>query len=269
MDSYEANFNELPHIFEAGIGAASVASDGVGDGKIWAYPFPLTSQNTLKYYTIEMGDDVGCQEMSDAFVESFKISGNAREGLMVDANWIGRNLADATFSGGATAPTIVASDIIVFGGSKLYIDAPGGTIGTTEITKTLLSFELDVTTGLTAKATNETKDYSLVYFNKDAFSVKLKMVYEHNTNAVAQRDIYEAATNRLIRLDFLGAAFGSAGTSFTNYTFRIDAAGVYDTFTYGDNDGNSTVEAEMILGYDDVAAEGVELTVVNELGSLP
>lgn len=269
MDSIEANFNELPHIFEGGIKAATATADGGGDGYIYAYPLPISSQNTTKYYTIEQGDDELVQEISDGFVESFKISGNAREGLMVEAKWIGRNLTDTTFSGGASVPTIIPSDIIVFGGSELYIDAVDGTIGITEITKTLLSFELDVTTGLTAKATNETKDYSLVYYNKEAFSATLKLVYEHNSDVDSQRDLYEAATPRLVRLDFLGTAFGTGGTDYDNYTFRVNAAGVYTTFTQGDNDGNATVEAEMMFGYDKTAAQGLELIVVNELSSLP
>ena len=127
---------------------------------------PTTSPNTIKTYTIEGGDNQLAQESDYCFVESFKISGNAGEGVMMEATWRGRDVVDTTFTGALTAPTLIPGDHIVFGGSNLYIDAVGGTIGTTEITSTLLSFELDVTTGLKAKFTNLGKDFDFVYFDR-------------------------------------------------------------------------------------------------------
>jgi hypothetical protein len=133
----------------------------------------------------------------------------------------------------------------------------------------LLSFELDVTTGLKAKWTNLGKDFDFVYFDRGSYSATLKLVYEHNSAADGQRDLYEAATPRLIQLKFVGGAVGTPGTTYSVKTFIINAPGVYTAMPVGDVDGNATVEAELKIGYDLTDAQGLNFIVVNELSALP
>jgi len=268
FDPIEATFQQLPYLLEAGVEAETPTQDGAGTGYVYAYAFPTTAQRTIRTYTLEMGDDQLCQETDYAFVESFKLSGNAAEGIMMEASWLGRDIVDASFTGALSAPTLVPSSHLVFGGSSLYIDAVGGTIGTTAIASTLLSFELDVTTGLKPKFTNLGKDFDFIYFDRGSFSATLKMVYEHNSAADGQRDLYEAATPRLIRLYFVGGALGTPATESV-YNFRIDAAGIYTSMPQGDVDGNATVEATMKIGHDLTASSGLGFRVVNESSALP
>ena len=267
FDAIEATFQQLPHILEAGIRTDTPASDG--SGYVYEYAMPTTAVNTIKTYTIEGGDNQLAQEADYCFVESFKISGNAGEGVMMEATWRGRDVVDTTFTGALSAPTLIPGDHIVFGGSTLAIDAVGGTLGATVIASTLLSFELDVTTGLKAKFTNLGKDFDFVYFDRGSFSATLKLVYEHNAAADAQRDLYEAATPRQLRLKFVGPALGTPGSTYTTLGLEIDAAGVYTAMPYGDVDGNATVEAEMQIGYDMTAALGLTIRVINELSAIP
>lgn len=267
FDAIEATFQQLPHILEAGIRTDTPASDG--SGYVYEYVMPTTAPNTIKTYTIEGGDNQLAQESDYCFVESFKISGNAGEGVMMEATWRGRDAVDTTFTGALTAPTLIPGDHIVFGGSTLAIDAVGGTLGATVIASTLLSFELDVTTGLKAKFTNLGKDFDFVYFDRGSFSATLKLVYEHNAAADGQRDLYEAATPRQIRLRFVGPALGTPGSTYTTLGLEIDAAGVYTAMPFGDVDGNATVEAEMQIGYDLTAALGLTIRVINELSAIP
>jgi hypothetical protein len=269
FDPIEATFQQLPYILEAGVSIESPTQDGGGTDYIYAYAFPTTALNTLETYTIEMGDNQLAQETDYAFVESFKLSGNAGEGVMMEATWIGRSVVDASFTGALSVPALTPDDHILFGGSNLYIDAVGGTIGTTEIVSTLLSFELDVTTGYKAKWTNLGKDFDFVYFDGDSFSATLKLVFEHNAAADAQRDLYEVATPRLIRLKFTGGAVATGGTVYDNNTLIINAAGIYTAMPFGDIDGNATVEAEMKIGYDLTGTKGLDFVVVNELSALP
>lgn len=269
FDPIEATFQQLPYIFEAGVNIEVPTQDGAGSDYIYAYAYPSTALGTIETYTIEGGDNQLVQEMEYSFVESFKISGNAAEGVMMEANWIGRQVTDTSFTGALSIPTLVPGDHITFGGSNLYIDAVGGSIGSTEITSTLLSFELDVTTGWLAKFTNAAKYFDYVQWVRNSFSATLKLVYEHNASADAQRDLYEAATPRLVQLKFTGNAVGTPGTTYSNMTFIINAAGVYTSFPASDQDGNATVEAEMQIGHDLTASQGLDFIVVNELSSLP
>ena len=268
FDPVEATFQQLPYIFEAGVAAETPTQDGAGSGYIYAYAMPTTAMNELNTYTIEGGDNVEAQEVEYGFVESFKISGNAAEGVMVEANWIGRQVNDTTFTPALTVPALVAGDHIVFGGSELYIDAVGGAIGTTQVSNTLLSFELDVTTGYRGKWTNEAKYFDFIYWDRGSYSATLKLVYEHNATSEGQKDLYEAGTPRLFRLNFIGNALGTPATE-SNLSFRIDAAGVYTEMPDGDVDGNATKEATVQVGYDATAALGLEFRVVNELSALP
>ena len=270
FDPVEATFQQLPYIFEAGVAAESPTQDGSGSDYIYNYVMPTTSMNTLNTYTLEGGDNVQAREMEYGFVESFKLSGNAGEGVMMESSWRGRQLTDTTFTPALSVPTLTAGDHIVFGGSSLYIDAVGGTIGSTEISNTLLSFELDVTTGYKAKYTNEAKYFDFIYWDRGSYSATLKLTFEQNSTSEAQVDLFEAVTPRQFRLEFTGNAFGTGGTTYSNHTFLIDCAGTYlSNPTVSDNDGNNTWEMEIGIGYDLTAALGLEFTVVNELSALP
>lgn len=270
FDPVEATFQQIPYLFEAGVAIETPTQDGTGSGYIYEYIMATTTIPTIETYTIEMGDDVLVQETDYAFVEAFKITGNAAEGVMMSADWVGRDVVDTTFTGALSAPTLIPADHIVFGGSNLYVDAVGGTLGNTEITSTLLSFELDVKTGRKAKWTNLAKEFDYAYFDAGSFEATLKLVYENDSNGTGQRDLFEAGTPRQLRLNFTGAAVAdNTGATYNNLTFHIDCAGVYTAMPMGDKDGNNTIEAEMKIGYDLTATLGLTFRVVNELSSLP
>ena len=268
LDPVEATFQQLPYILEAGISIETPTQDGAGTDYIYAYSLPTTAQNTIRTYTIEGGNNELVQDMEYSFVESFKLAGNAAEGVMMESSWIGRQVTDGSFAA-VSAPTLIPADNIVFGGSNFYIDAVGGTIGSTEITSTLLKMELDVTTGVRPKFTNAQKYFDFTYFDKGSFSGTLKLTYEHNSSSDSQRDIYEAGTPQLYRLLFTGAGVGTPGTTYSNMTLIIDCAGVYTEFKRTDVDGNDADEVTIQIGHDLTASLGLTITVVNELSALP
>ncbi len=269
FDPIEATFQQLPYLFEAGVATEVPTQDGAGSGYIYAYTFPSTSLNALTTYTIEGGNNQQVQEMEYSFVRRFKISGNQAEGVMMEAEWIGRQVKDASFTAALSVPTLVPGDHISFGGSNLYLDAAGGTIGSTEVTSMLYSFELDVETGYVPVPTNRFKYFDYVQWVGTSFNATLKMVYRHNTSAETEKaTYYEGNLARLVRLAFTGNALSTPGTE-TNLNFRIDAAGVYTEMSLGDVDGNDVKRVTMQIGHDLTASKGLEFRVVNELTTLP
>jgi len=271
FDPVEATFQQLPYLFEAGVASESPTQDGTGSGYIYAYSMPTSAMNTLNTYTLEHGNNVQAREMEYSFIESFKLSGNAAEGVMMEAAWRGRQSSDASFTGALAVPTIIPADNLVFGGSTLAIDAVGGTLGATTISNTLLSFELDVTTGYKAKFTNAAKYFDFIYWDRDTFNAVLKLTFEHNTTSEAQVDLFEANTPRQYRLEFTGAAVSdNTGATHDNLKFRIDCAGTYiNNPEFTDNDGNNVWSMEVQVGYDLTATLGLNFLVVNELSALP
>ncbi len=268
LDPIDATFQQLPYLFEMGVAEEVATQDGAGTGYIYAYAMPTTAINALSLYTIEGGNNEQAEEASAVFCSKFKISGNQAEGVMMEGELIGRAISDTTFTGALTIPTLVPGDHINFGGSQLFIDEPGGTLGATEITCTLYSFELDVETGWAGVFANCRKDYAHIQWLQENFSATLKLVYKHNTTAETEKTRKAANTARQIRLSFAGNALGTPATEST-LSFRVDAAGAYEEMTHGDVDGNDVKEATLRIGYDLTAALGLEFRVVNELTALP
>ncbi len=263
----EATFEQLPYIFAAGIkNTVTGAADGVGTSKIYAYAFPTTSANTIKTYTIEGGDNQAAEEMEYSFVTGFKLSGKPREALMVSADWIGRQISTSTYTGAIAVPTV---EEIPFATGVLYLDAIGGTIGTTLKSNTLLGMEVDVKTGLQPVWTGDGQLY-FAFHKQVAPEITVKMTFEHDTTSVAEKAIWRAQTARLLRLQFTGSAVGTPGTTYSKKTLRLDMAGKWEKFDKLDEiDGNDVVSGTFRARYNGTAAQFATFTVVNELTALP
>lgn len=268
MAATPATYEQLLHILEAGIKTVGTgAADGPGSGKVYAYTTPTTTVNTIKTYTIETGDNQQAEEMAYCFVTKFTLSGERGQAVMMSADWIGRGVSGTTFTGSLTVP--VVKEILSALGS-LYID--NTTIGTTQVTETLLAWELSVETGWKAKWTIDglATVFAFHYFDRDAFSAEFSATYEHNATAVAEKTKFRQNAVRLIRLQIAGDALTTPGTTYSYKTLRIDMAAKYTSFEALDaDDGNSIIDCKAQVGYDPTAALGLSITVVNELASVP
>ena len=261
FDAVPATFEQLPIILSAGVkDVVSGTTDTGGSGKVYTYTFPTTSQNTLRTWTLEGGDDSGAEEMEYSFVESFEISGNGGEAVMMSANWIGRQVSTASFTS-LSVPTV---EEVLFGNGKLYID--GTTIGTTQVTNTLLGFSLNVNTGIVTKFTAEGQKY-FSFATQTKPEVLLNVTFEHNASAVTEKATWRAGTARLIRLNITGNALTTAGT-FATKLLRVDLAGKWEKFDkIGETNGNDIVTGTFRANYDPTAAKFAEIKVVNQTAS--
>jgi hypothetical protein len=264
----EATFEQLPYTLAAGIkNVVTGVADGVGAGKIYAYPLPLLSANTIKTYTIESGDNQQAEEMEYAFVSEFTIAGETQGALMVNDTWQGRQWTPAAFTGALSAPEV---EPILFQKGKLYIDAVGGTLGNTLISSTLMGMTLSVKTGWVA---NFTGDGELYFTNiehvADQMEVLLNITFRHNATAVTEKANWRAQTPRQLRLAFQGSAL-AAGTTYSAKTFQIDLAGKWERFEpLSERNGMMISTGIFRARYNATADLFANLTVVNALASLP
>ena len=264
FDDSPLTFEQAMYPFSAGIQTIAASADGAGSGKVWLYTFPTTAVNTIKTWTIEHGDNIQAREMEYSFCESFAISFNAGEVVNISSNWIGRQWSNTTFTAALTAPTV---EEILTSKGKLYIDAATATIGTTQVTSTLLSGTLNVTTGWKPVWTADGNLY-FSFAKNTAPGITLDLVYEHNTSSEAEYAAFVARTTRQIQLSFVGSALTSAGT-FTTKILSINLAGTYETWdAFGDQDGNNTVSCTFRAAYDSTAALFANIAVVNEVASI-
>lgn len=265
MEATEATFEQLPHILEAGVKTATPVQDGAGTDYIYTYAFPTTAKNTIKTYTIEGGDDQQEEEFAHAFVEKFVISGKGKEALMMSADWLGRQVAPSTFTA-LSAPTV---ETILFQKGKLYIDAIGGTIGTTQVTSTLLGMDLSITTGWHTKYTADGNLY-FTYLDCTMPEVLLNMTWVHNATAVTEKANWRAQTARLVQVKFEGTAVATPGTTYSVKTLIGNLAGKWDRFEkIGEQDGNDIVNGIFRARYNSTASLFASILVINELSALP
>lgn len=266
----DATFEQLPYIFNAGVYNTTATTDsGSGYIREWTVqnvstdPIESTDLQTLMF---EAGDNNEVETMRFGFVREFNITGNAAEAMAVSAIVQGREVTGGqSYTAGLSVPTV---ESILFSKGKLYIDPSSDTIGTTQVSNTMIAADLSMITGWQAVMTADGRiDFSFI--KRIADEITLAITYEHNGSATAEKAAWRAQTERAIRLIFEGTALTSAGT-YTYKTFIIDLWGKYSSFdALTDLDGNDTVVANFRAAYSSTAANKARFTVVNNLATLP
>lgn len=264
FDDSPLTFEQAMYPFSAGIQTVAATADGAGSGFIWAYSFPTTAVNTIKTYTIEHGDNIQAREMEYSFCESFTITFNAGEVVNISSNWIGRQWSNVSFTGALTAPTV---EEILTSKCRVFIDAATATAGTSQVTNTVLSGTLNVTTGWKAVWTADGNLYFSFAKNTQP-EITLDLTYEHNSSSETEYTAFVNQTPRNILLKFEGGTLASAGT-YTYKTLLVSLLGTYETWdAFGEQDGNNTVSCSFRSAYESTASAFASITVVNEVASI-
>lgn len=268
LPAHPATYEQLGHVLDMGMHTAAASQDGAGTDYIRVYTWPTTtvySASDLTTYTIEGGDNAGAEVMEMCHAVEFTLDFKAGEAATLSATINGRQVVPQAFTG---ALSLIDVEEILTSKAKLYIDDASGTIGTTQVSGTLLSGSLKVTTGWRGvPAADGSLYFSFIKQVKPV--VTLDLTYEHNGSAVAEKAKWRAGTARLVRLEFTGNAVATGGTTYSNKMLVVDLAGKYTKFAaLGDEDGDDTVTASFRGGYNSTAALFGSITLVNELASL-
>ena len=264
MPSTELTFEQVVHILEAGVG--TVTPTGTGP-YVYTYTFPTgTSVNTIKTYTIEAGNvlvPTDVQRMEYGFVTEFEFSGEAQGAWEMSATWQGRQLTTSTFTASLALPTVEEA---LFSKTKLYIDASGGTVGTTQVTGVLMGASVKATTGIQAVPVGD----GVLYFAAHKFirpTIEFSLILELEENAgssvvATERAAFSNNDVRLFKLDVPG--------SDANHNFAQEWAGKYDSVgNYEDKDGNTTVQLDGHVVYSSVDSLFWRAIVTNNLATIP
>ncbi len=265
----EATFEQIHYMLEGGIAIEVATQDGAGTDYIYNYVTGTTSINTLRYFTLESGDNSQALEMEYAHCTDFTLSSNFGESMMMSSNWVGRQASQVSFTG---ALSQTAVEEILGGNGTIYLDATSGSYGGTQLTAgTVLSLDISHTTGWKQKFTvdNSLLFFHSTYFDVNSWDFTMNVTMVYGAASIAEYDNYVGETYRLCRLLFDGSAFGTPGTTYSNHTLLIDVAGYWESMSkVGEQDGNSIIEGVFKGGYDTVDASALDITVVNELTAL-
>ena len=261
---------QFPYICAASIkDVVSGSADGAGSGKIYTYPFSTTTMNSVKAYTWEVGDNQQAWEGNYGGCVAFNISGGGgadADPIMMSADWVIREWAKTTFTAALSVPAV---NSLVFAKSKLFIDAIGGTIGTTQKTGTMVDFALRVDPGMRLMRTGDGQLYYTDIDLRAMPSVRLELGMLYNANTIAQIDNYLARTHVLLEIDCIGDDLGTAGTTYSTKKVRIQLPGYWEDFSGLDGvQGGDRVTGTFVSKYNPTASLGPQIICVNELASL-
>jgi len=265
VDDSELTFEEGPLPFALGIDdVVTGVADGAGTGKLYDYVLGISTDPGFKTGTLEAGDDFEVEEMEHSFAAQITLKGAAGEAWMYSASLVGRR---ATVSSFTAALALVSVEEVLFSRTKLYIDAGGGTIGTTLKSSTLLASEVTIKTGLQPVFTADGELY-FTFAKRTEPEVVMKITFEHDGTASAEKTAWRNQTVRLIQLLCEGSTLGTPG-AYTKKTFRVRLAGKWEKFDKLDEkDGNDVVQGTFRALYSSADALYAQFLFVNQRAAL-
>lgn len=256
-------FEQFPHILQGSLG--KVLPTG-SNPYTWLYRVPTDGTSPiLQPYTLVLGNRLASSDvrvLPYCFVADWEAKGEAGKNWTISANWKGARYTAGTFATIAL-PTV---EDVVFAKTKLYIDAAGGTIGTTQKLGVLLGASIKYTSGIEMVPVGDGNLYAVAHkIGKPSVSISLKLEVEQaaGVSIVAQeRAFHDSNTPRLIRLDAGGS--GSKKMIF-------DLAALYDNFgkyeKQGEQDTAVTIDGH--CDYNSAADLFFAATIINTLSAIP
>lgn len=245
-----ATYEDLMYFASGLFGAGSSAGTGP---YTWTYAAPTTAAPTPVIYTAEFADATGAPyEANGVLVNTLSISGEAGGLWECQSNLLGETIVSAAMTTGLAARDVNA---IAMADTVLYMDTWGGTMGTTSVASTLISFALEVNTNRHLKLF--AGSVSPQNWGEGKWEGTLRLALEFNAAAKAlldalvapailQRQIELRATNstRIAKIQFCGTK--SSGTTL-----------------FGDRDGNMTIEFTFEGTYHSTYANWLKLILTN------
>ena len=218
---------------------------------------PQTATDDLATFTLKAGFTGNVYKFERCCVNkaTFKFDSSAGNPtwLMTLEIWARIVTPGATFDALSERARTIVNTL----GTALYLDEPGGTIGTTAKVGYLRSGEIVIDNQIEEKFFSEDTATSAVDFGRgeQLFTGSVVMEFKDDTEFAKMR----AGTSRKLRIQQTGALIGSTPT--TNFTLRFDfgvAQWMAPTFSYN---GQNAVMTHGFMGYKS-ATVAVPMTAV-------
>ena len=223
-----------------------------------AYLWAFTPGTTLDPATMEWYDGARGWEMGGTYVDKIKIAGSVTDETIVTADLFGMSLETATMTAALTDRT---PDFIEGWETKMYLDALGDTPGTTQVTGTLINWDIEIANNTKRKYFAEnTQDAGAIII--DALDITGKLTFEASNAAAATAFAdWDAVTEKLLRLDFgNNEVISGADTKFVT----VDLPGAWDALDLGGTDeGTRVYELSLQYIYDPTNAFGLQIRAQN------
>ena len=253
-----ASYEDLPYWLDSLFGEAT---PGAGPGYSRAYAAPVATAPAPRILSLTHGDGtVGAYQLVGGVLSEFTLRLEPKKEITVNGTLIGSSIAADTLEALSTRTVnpIMAGDV-----TTLFLDAWGGTIGTTALTKCFLrSMELKIRTNRTLRYCVGSVTASDYIHKPWESTLKLKLEWNATSKAVIDALVGGATTQRQFQADFSGG---------TNKTLQIQYTGTIaePPAIFEDDDGVVTTSFTLRRTYHGTFANWCKMTVANAVTSLP
>ncbi len=208
--------------------------------------------------TLEWHDGANQWQMLGTRVNQLELAGSVREAPMVTAELLGTALALATLTGSLSQRT---PDFINPWEAKLYIDAFGGTPGSTNIANFLISYSLSINNNLGRKFWADNVDSAGAVIAGELEITGTFLIEAVASQADTEFAAWRAGTKRLLRLELGNNEI--AEDALTKFV-KIDLPGAWTAADLGQVDEQTRAyELSFQYVYDPTLAAGVKFQVQN------
>jgi len=248
---------DIIYMLDSGI-KGSVSPTGTNP-YTYVFAAPTTASGAPRSRTLEFYDGSQCHEMNGALLESITFTGaDGTDNVTFQANFIGKQIVPTTVTGALSSRSF---SLLPAQSCALYVDSAAGTIGSTQISSTLIDWSLTINTGIHTKFFMDGGSVATSY-GVGTMDAQLKCTFEYNSDAHTQLTNYIAGTAQLVRVK----AATTAGTHYVNFDMGAVATSIEPLF--GDRDGNTT----LAVTYDAITDTGafanyLKVTAVNNVSA--
>ena len=216
-----ASYEELIWWLNLALKGSSLSGSTTGStppGYTYAFT-PTAASDDLATATFKCGDGSAAYVFDRGVVNTLTLRWNPA-GTGADAYWAISATILCRFQGTTTfdAPAAVTRHKIVAKGTKVYLDATGGTIGTTQVTNQIRSGSITITNNVEEKIFSESSSVTADDFARGEQVISFDLMRE--LTADTEFALARAGTVRKLRIEKTGDAIGTSPT--TNYLLRID-----------------------------------------------
>lgn len=252
-----ATFEDILFALYAGVNGAPTVTPSAPN-YLYEFPFPLTSAWTAQSYTFEYSYSTAALTAAGALCQKLGIKGEAsKQWELSMSGFYKTHNQNATLTPALTDRTV---QMILTPITELYMDVAGGTVGTTAFANTLLSFSIDIDTGIKPIFTASALEPSSWVTDKYVVDLSIDMLY---TAAVKSF----LTTNWLAGLPALIRLKNTSGAKIAQFDFSGVLAD--DPTFYGDKDGAQMVSFKLSSIYDSALANYAKFAVTNTVAALP
>jgi len=245
--------NEAVEMFLASLNGG-VTPTGAGTVKLWTFGIG----NTLDPLTLRWDDGARPWAAAGCYGSKVKIAGSVKDMTMLEVDVMGLSMTQTALTGALTerVPTFLEG-----WETTLYIDAFGGTAGTTAVNGTLVNWEVEIDNGMEHEffAQNSINAGVLTLASLTA-SAKLTFRADPAI-ALTEFNNWDASTKRLVQLKFGDNTVISGGDK---EFVKVNMAGAWSAVDLGGSDQNSRMyELSYNYVFDPTNTYGVQVICQN------